>query len=57
MACSTSAITGNRPILMDLIVGAAALNTGRGDEWPGGSVRPAFMRNCIRIAVNGIRAR
>lgn len=44
-------------ILMDLIFGAAALKTGRGAEWPGGSDRPAFMRNCIRIAVNGIKAR
>ncbi|WP_018238662.1 TetR/AcrR family transcriptional regulator [Ensifer sp. BR816] len=44
-------------ILMDLIFGAAALKTGHGTEWPGGPDRPGFMRSCIRLVVNGIRAR
>jgi AcrR family transcriptional regulator len=44
-------------ILMDLLFGAAALKTGQGAEWPGSVDRPAFMRACIRLVVNGIRSR
>jgi AcrR family transcriptional regulator len=44
-------------ILMDMMFGAIALKTGRGAEWPGGEDRAAYMRQCIRYFVNGIRHR
>jgi AcrR family transcriptional regulator len=44
-------------ILMDMMFGAVALKTGRGAEWPGGEDRAAYMRQCIRYFVNGIRHR
>jgi AcrR family transcriptional regulator len=44
-------------ILMDMMFGAIALKTGRGAEWPGGDDRAAYMRQCIRYFVNGIRHR
>ncbi|WP_097521785.1 hypothetical protein [Sinorhizobium sp. BJ1] len=43
--------------IMDLIRAAAALKTGQGSEWPVGPDKPGFMRSCIRLIVNGIRAR
>lgn len=44
-------------ILMDMMFGAIALKTGQGEEWPGDADRPAYMRQCIRYFVNGIRNR
>jgi len=44
-------------ILMDMMFGAVALKTGQGEEWPGDADRPAYMRQCIRYFVNGIRGR
>jgi len=44
-------------ILMDMMFGAIALKTGQGEEWPGDTDRPAYMRQCIRYFVNGIRSR
>jgi AcrR family transcriptional regulator len=44
-------------ILMDMMFGAIALKTGQDAQWPGTSDRPAYMRQCIRYFVNGIRHR
>jgi AcrR family transcriptional regulator len=44
-------------ILMDMMFGALALKNGEGAEWPGSQDRPAYMRQCIRYFVNGIRHR
>lgn len=44
-------------ILMDMMFGAIAFKTGQGEEWPGDADRPAYMRQCIRYFVNGIRNR
>jgi AcrR family transcriptional regulator len=44
-------------ILMDLVFGAAALKSGLNDQWPGGTDRPAFIRQCIGYVVNGMRPR
>lgn len=43
-------------ILMDMMFGAVALKTGDGAEWPEHGDRKAYMRQCIRYFVNGIRA-
>lgn len=42
-------------ILMDMMFGAVALKTGSGTEWPGHGDRRAYMRQCIRYFVNGIK--
>jgi AcrR family transcriptional regulator len=42
-------------ILMDMMFGAVALKTGQGAEWPENGDRKAYMRQCIRYFVNGIK--
>ena len=42
-------------ILTDMMFGAVALKTGQGTEWPGEEDRKAYMRQCIRYFVNGIK--
>jgi AcrR family transcriptional regulator len=42
-------------VLMDMVFGAVALKPGPDVHWPGGEKRRAYMRDCIRCFVNGIR--
>jgi AcrR family transcriptional regulator len=42
-------------MLMDLVFGALAFKPAAGSSWPGDAERKAYLRECIRHFVNGIR--
>jgi TetR/AcrR family transcriptional repressor of mexJK operon len=44
-------------ILMDMVFGAVISKTGNGPEWPGQDERTSYLRQCIRIFVNGVGTR
>jgi TetR/AcrR family transcriptional repressor of mexJK operon len=48
--------TAAASIVMDMMFGAVALKTGTGAEWPDHGDRKAYMRQCIRYFVNGIKS-
>jgi AcrR family transcriptional regulator len=42
-------------ILMDMVFGAIALKPSDVSYWPGGSDRKAYLRECFRYFVNGVK--
>lgn len=44
-------------MLMDITFGAPGLKDGSGPQWPGGNDRPAYLRVCFTMLLDGLRPR